>query len=378
MSSTEVPLSRAALQNMATQAAQQEGIDPSVFISLITHESGWNPDIVSPVGATGLGQLMPATARGLGVTSVTDPVQNLRGSARYLKQQLQAFGGNYNLALAAYNAGPAAVRKYGGIPPYTETQNYVKNVMGDAGNYKTQGSMGVNPTQPTPSIQPGGEPLTSTPGSSPGMSGQALLGNFPRVDLSMGDIGKAIKNLGGGINPAILSSIDNIPLPSLRGGEFNINAMVNPKQAQNVQDQRENFSFSYKTPGAVTPAANHAVGLAREYLGTPYVWGGESTKGFDCSGLLQYVWAKQGVNIPRTTYDQWDAGKRVPAGELRPGDAVFFHGSDARVENGRTLPGHVGMYIGDGNIIQAPHTGATVEITPLNHMSGYMGARRYG
>src|SRR5215471_3564503 len=92
MSSTEVPLSRAALQNMATQAAQQEGIDPSVFISLITHESGWNPDIVSPVGATGLGQLMPATARGLGVTSVTDPVQNLRGSARYLKQQLQAFG----------------------------------------------------------------------------------------------------------------------------------------------------------------------------------------------------------------------------------------------------------------------------------------------
>jgi len=367
MSNTEVPLSKAALQGMARQAAVQENINPNVFLALINQESSWDPSAVSPVGATGLGQLMPATARGLGVTSINDPVQNLRGAARYFKQNLDAFGGNYNLALAAYNAGPGAVRKYGGIPPYAETQNYVKTIMGNAGS---QGSLGLTPPQ-SPGVPP-----SPALGGSPGMKGQALLPQLPRTQIGFGDVAKALRGMGTGINAGILSSLDSIPLPSLSGNLANIGAL-NKQEATGVQDQRENFSFKYSAPDAVTPAAAHAVGLAREYLGTPYVWGGESAKGFDCSGLLQYVWAKQGVNIPRTTYDQWDAGQAVQPDQLRPGDAVFFHGSDAKVENGRTLPGHVGMYIGNGNIIQAPHTGATVEITPLSHMPGYMGARRY-
>src|SRR5215471_19582030 len=141
----QTPYTQGQLMNMATQAARQEGLDPQVFLALVAHESGWNPDALSPVGAQGLTQLMPATARGLGVTSVNDPVQNLRGGARYLKQQLDAFGGNYNLALAAYNAGPAAVRKYGGIPPYSETQNYVKGIMGAAPSCKIQGGMSPSP-----------------------------------------------------------------------------------------------------------------------------------------------------------------------------------------------------------------------------------------
>jgi NlpC/P60 family len=121
-------------------------------------------------------------------------------------------------------------------------------------------------------------------------------------------------------------------------------------------------------------AAAGAVKLAREYLGTPYVWGGENPGGFDCSGLLQYVYAKQGVQIPRTTYDQFHAGRPVPKGRLRPGDAVFFTGSDPR----GNLPGHVGIYIGQGLYIQSPRSGDVVKISRLSGRRDYRGARRYG
>lgn len=117
--------------------------------------------------------------------------------------------------------------------------------------------------------------------------------------------------------------------------------------------------------------------LAREALGTPYVWGGAKPGGFDCSGLLYYVWGRVGVQIPRTTYDQWSAGKPVSRGALQPGDAVFFKGSDSIVRGGRTLPGHVGMYLGGGKVIEAPYTGANVEVTSLAGHRDYMGARRF-
>ena len=116
-----------------------------------------------------------------------------------------------------------------------------------------------------------------------------------------------------------------------------------------------------------------AIKLASHFIGTPYEWGGASPGGFDCSGLLQYTWGKLGVNIPRTTYDQWKVGQPVAPNALRPGDAVFFKGSDSQ----GGLPGHVGMYIGGGRFIEAPHTGSTVHISNLRGYPGYMGARRY-
>jgi cell wall-associated NlpC family hydrolase len=116
-----------------------------------------------------------------------------------------------------------------------------------------------------------------------------------------------------------------------------------------------------------------AIKLASHFIGTPYEWGGASPGGFDCSGLLQYTWGKLGVNIPRTTYDQWKVGQEVAPNALRPGDAVFFKGSDSK----GGLPGHVGMYIGGGRFIEAPHSGSTVHISNLRGYPGYMGARRY-
>lgn len=118
---------RAHIMEMAREVARQEGIDPNLFISLIQQESNFDPMAVSSKGAIGLTQLMPSTARELGVDP-NNMMQNLTGGARYLKQQLGAFP-SVDLALAAYNAGPARVRELGAIPNIPETQNYVKSVL---------------------------------------------------------------------------------------------------------------------------------------------------------------------------------------------------------------------------------------------------------
>lgn len=120
--------SRQQLETLARLIARKHGIPENLFVSLVRHESGFNPRAVSRAGAMGLTQLMPGTARALGVKNPFDPVQNLEGGARYLKQQYNRFG-RWDLALAAYNAGPGAVSRYGGIPPYKETQNYVRSVL---------------------------------------------------------------------------------------------------------------------------------------------------------------------------------------------------------------------------------------------------------
>ena len=119
-----------------TAAAKKHGIDPALLAGLVKQESGFNPNAGSPAGARGLTQLMPGTAAGLGVTNVLDPIQNLDGGAKYLRQQLDAFGGDVTRALAAYNAGPGAVQRYGGVPPYAETQNYVRIVQANAATYR--------------------------------------------------------------------------------------------------------------------------------------------------------------------------------------------------------------------------------------------------
>lgn len=152
-------------RDYAIQQAQKYNIPTDIFLRMIGAESSWNQDAVSPKGASGLGQLMPATAAELGVDP-SDPYQNIEGAARYLSQQFGEFG-TWPLALAAYNAGPGAVRKYGGIPPYAETQAYIPKILG-----------GTSPAPTSaPVATPAAAPAMAMPAADP-FEGMGLLSRF--------------------------------------------------------------------------------------------------------------------------------------------------------------------------------------------------------
>jgi cell wall-associated NlpC family hydrolase len=272
--------------DMITQAANEAGVPPALVKAVAKAESGFDPKATSGVGAQGLMQLMPGTARGLGVTDPYDPLQSLRGGAKYLRQMLDRFGGDYEKAIAAYNAGPGAVARYGGIPPYAETQAYVPRVMGYFRDFGGVAGTAARPVTP--------------------------------IGAEAVDPGRMVSLAGGG----------------------SVGADVVRK------------------------------GLT--HLGTPYVWGGESPKGFDCSGLCQYLYAQEGISIPRVSQDQFRAGRAIPTAQMQPGDLVFFQ------KNGDVH--HVGIYIGGGKFLQAPHTGDVVKISSLSepyYRAQFAGARRY-
>lgn len=310
----------------AASVAAKYGIPEHIFTGLIHEESRGNQNAKSSAGAIGYTQLMPSTAKGLGVNPY-DPQQNLDGGARYLRQQYDTFG-SWKLALAAYNAGPGAVKQYGGVPPYAETQAYVRNILGAVHPGATKPPQGT--TAPLRTTQAGG------------IDTKALaLDQLSHI----GDPGGTLSDAtSGAFNFSAHPQSINFPKPAVKGAATG-----------SSRDQK-------------------AVALIKEYLGTPYVWGGSKPGGFDCSGLLQYVWSKEGVSIPRTSFEQFLTGRSIPKSNLRVGDAVFFKGSDS--QNG--LPGHVGMYIGGGKFVEAPHTGATVRISALAGRTDYVGARRFG
>lgn len=133
-SASHAPACPETLEPLISSAADKYGLDPAVLKAVICAESGFRPNAVSRAGARGLMQLMPRTARAFGVNP-DDPAQNIDGGARYLKQQLDRFG-SLDLALAAYNAGPGNVTKYGGIPPFAETRSYIDRVLSSISAYQ--------------------------------------------------------------------------------------------------------------------------------------------------------------------------------------------------------------------------------------------------
>ena len=145
------------------------------------------------------------------------------------------------------------------------------------------------------------------------------------------------------------------------------------QQAVNQANATDAVGASAISPdgtATVAPPSQYGgvVGIAMQYLGVPYVWGGASPSGFDCSGFVQYVYAQVGVSLPHHAADQWNYGTPISQDQLEPGDLVFFDGL-----------GHVGIYIGGGQFIHAPHTGDVVKISSLSdswYAATYVGARR--
>ena len=121
--------SKENIEELILKYANENNLDADFVKAVVKQESGFNPNATSKCGAMGLMQLMPQTARALGVVDAYNPEQNIQGGVKYLKSMMTRFGNDPKLALAAYNAGPGAVQKYGDVPPYRETQNYVKNIM---------------------------------------------------------------------------------------------------------------------------------------------------------------------------------------------------------------------------------------------------------
>jgi len=158
----------------------------------------------------------------------------------------------------------------------------------------------------------------------------------------------------------------------LNSKEFALSSTVNSSQAainttlKQIADIRKAAPKTVVSRGATIISDSNVIAYASNFMGTPYLWGGTSPSGFDCSGFTQYVYAHFGVSIGRTTYDQITNGVGVARGDLQAGDLVFF---------GTNGPTHVGMYVGNGTYINAPRTGDVIKIASVNR-SDYITARR--
>lgn len=423
-------------------------ISPALLAAQIEAESGWNPRAESPVGARGLAQFMPGTwasygtdGDGDGKADVYNPADAIASQAKYmcaLAELVTSFGipGDLtSLILAAYNAGPGAVKSAGGIPPFAETQGYVTKILAAVKKYQAAMAGGGGWRDPvpddkvvrgTPFHKPGpmwawkgwhtgvdypvplGTPILAAAAGTvsdirvtPGGYGQHVFIDHGTIDgrqittlyahmqafqpgLTVGQTVEAGTQIGQ------VGATGNVTGPHLHfevRADFtdgaDDNEFLDPWAwlASHKGDPKDPDDDSGGNGSKGSATARQIVTSAKEWLGTPYVYGGgeltgpsgsllggaTGTPGFDCSGLTRaaaYVGSDGAITLPRTTDQQAKAGKKVAkAKDRKPGDLIFFD----TLKNGTW--GHVGIYIGDGKMIHAPRTGKNVEITTVS--SGY-------
>lgn len=208
-------------QPLITAAATKYGIPTAILSALLKQESGFQPNVVSSAGAQGIAQFMPGTASSYGINPF-DPRQAIDAAGKYLRSSLNTFGGDISKALASYNAGVGAVQQYNGVPPYAETQNYVKNILAMAGqpqSYSTSSTNYSNYAMPTQS-------QTTTPSQVPSALNtqtnqnvpQSLVSQAPNIQQQLPDYGNSNPPVGSSsTTPSSGTTIGTITLPSATG-----------------------------------------------------------------------------------------------------------------------------------------------------------------
>ncbi len=333
---------------LADRIARKHGIDPGLFRRLISAESGWNFKARSPAGAIGLTQIVPKWHPD---ANLSTPAGQLEAGASYLQSGLRKYG-NPRDALSQYNSGRPWSRGQN-IP---ETRAYVSKILG---GYTPAGSGGRS----TPDAATGAaasSPVAASLQQIPALDGKRLMGilNAQKARVLRGEMPSAnytteIQKVLRGVAPRqqIASTVQSVGAGVAMAG-----------------------SAAGKTAGDIAVAAGQAI-VAKQI---PYSWGGGTTSGptrgfgrgaktvgFDCSSFAQYMWAKAGVSIPRTTYGQIKVGAAVPSiAQAKPGDLLFPHA------------GHVQIYIGNGQVIEEPRTGGHAQVAPVR--SKYLAIRRPG
>jgi cell wall-associated NlpC family hydrolase len=359
------PMSFAALRSIWQAAGNTYGIPWEVLAAINKVETDFGQNLgPSSAGAIGWMQFMPSTwarwgidANGDGIADPDNPTDAIFSAAHYLA----GCGGQFNISAAVYC--------------YNHATWYVNEVLGLAAMYSQGGGNGLFAVdQLQPRIDSASARIHSTRAQlADALSHARALAHAQRPFLHKASSARLLSDQLEARKHAVQLGARR-EAAEARVARLRKLLHTASEQLGKLHDQANAASLATSANALSNPIASGAYGgvvsLAVQYLGVPYVWAGATPSGFDCSGLVKYVFAQVGISLPHNTVAQWNypGAVSVPRNALQPGDLVFFDGLD-----------HVGIYIGNGEFIDAPHTGVFVRIDSLSegwYAANYDGAKR--